>query len=99
MALVEACFLPLHLPSPAAWGAVAYLGVLCSAVAYLLWNLALPVLGVSVANNLLNVVPLVSVLTGVLALGEPWNATIALGGALIVAGVLVVERTGLPEEG
>ncbi len=95
MALVEALFLPLRAPSPLAWAALAYLGLLCSAAAYLLWNTALPVLGVSVANNLLNVVPLVSVLTGVLVLGEPWNATIAVGGALILAGVIVVERTGL----
>jgi drug/metabolite transporter (DMT)-like permease len=38
---------------------------------------------------------LVSVLTGVLALGEPWTVSIALGGALILAGVFVVERTRL----
>jgi drug/metabolite transporter (DMT)-like permease len=97
MALVESLFLPLHVPSPSAWASLAYLGLLCSAAGYLLWNTALPVLGVSVANNLLNVIPLVSVLTGVLALHEPWNATIAVGGALVLAGVVVVERAGLPE--
>ncbi len=48
----------------------------------------------SAANNLLNVIPLISVLTGVLALGEPWTASIALGGALILAGVFAVERSG-----
>jgi drug/metabolite transporter (DMT)-like permease len=95
LALVEARFAPLRAPSPWAWGALAYLGVLCSAAGYLLWNLALPVLGVSVANNLLNVIPVVSVLTAVLALGEPWTATIALGGSLVLLGVVVVERTGL----
>jgi drug/metabolite transporter (DMT)-like permease len=93
LAAIEALFVPLHAPSLGAWGAVAYLGLLCSAAAYLLWNLALPVLGVSVANNLLNGVPLVSVLTGVLVLGEPWIASIAFGGGLILAGVIVVERT------
>jgi drug/metabolite transporter (DMT)-like permease len=95
LAAVEALFIPMRAPSAAGWLAVAYLGLLCSAAAYLMWNLALPVLGVSVANNLLNVIPLVSVLTGVLALGEPWTASIALGGALILAGVFVVERTRL----
>jgi drug/metabolite transporter (DMT)-like permease len=93
LAVVESFFVPLHAPSPSAWASLAYLGLLCSAAAYLLWNLALPVLGVSVANNLLNVIPLVSVLTGVLALHEPWTATIALGGTLILAGVIVVERS------
>jgi drug/metabolite transporter (DMT)-like permease len=88
---------PLHVPSPSAFLALAYLGLLCSAVGYLLWNTALPVLGVSVANNLLNVIPLVSVLCGVVALHEPWNTTIAAGGALILTGVMVVERTGSPD--
>lgn len=93
LAVIESFFLPLRAPSLSAWASLAYLGVLCSAAAYFLWNLALPALGVSVANNLLNVIPLVSVVTGVLALHEPWTATIALGGALVLAGVIVVERS------
>ncbi|HET6412107.1 MAG TPA: DMT family transporter [Anaeromyxobacter sp.] len=95
LAIIESFFRPLPAPSPGAWASLAYLGLLCSAAGYLLWNLALPVLGVSVANNLLNCIPLVSVLMGVLALHEPWTATIALGGLLVLAGVVVVERTGL----
>lgn len=94
LALVEAAFLPPRLPSAAGWAALAYLGLLCSAAAYLLWNLALPVLEVGVSSNLLNVVPLVSVATGVLALGEPFTATIAGGGALVLCGVFAVERAG-----
>jgi len=93
LALVETFFVPLRAPSLAAWASLAYLGLLCSAAAYFLWNLALPALGVSVANNLLNVIPLVSVVTGVLALHEPWTASIAVGGALILAGVIAVERS------
>jgi drug/metabolite transporter (DMT)-like permease len=93
LAVIESFLVPLRTPSPSAWAALAYLGVLCSAAAYLLWNLALPVLGVSVANNFLNVIPLVSVLTAVLALHEPWTTSIAVGGALILAGVVVVERS------
>ncbi len=99
LAVVEAFLVPLRAPSPTAWAALAYLGLLCSAAAYLLWNVALPVLGMSLANNLLNVVPLVSVLTGVLVLGEPWTRSIAVGGALVIAGVIVVERTGLERTG
>ncbi|HET6440635.1 MAG TPA: DMT family transporter [Anaeromyxobacter sp.] len=92
LAVVESFFVPLHSPSPFALASLAYLGLLCSAAGYLLWNLALPALGVSVANNLLNGIPLVSVLTAVLALGEPFTATIVVGGALILAGVVLVER-------
>jgi drug/metabolite transporter (DMT)-like permease len=93
LAVIESFFVPLRLPPPSAWAALAYLGILCSAAAYLLWNMALPVLGVSVANNFLNGIPLVSVLTAVLLLHEPWTASIAVGGALILAGVIVVERS------
>lgn len=93
LAAIESFLVPLRAPSLGAWAALAYLGLLCSAAAYLLWNLSLPVLGVSVANNLLNVIPLVSVLIGVVALHEPWTASIALGGSLILAGVIVVERS------
>jgi drug/metabolite transporter (DMT)-like permease len=96
LAAIEAFLVPLRAPSAGAWASLAYLGLLCSAAAYLLWNLALPALGVSVANNLLNVIPLVSVLTGVLALGEPWTESIALGGVLILVGVVAVERSQPP---
>lgn len=96
LALVEALLAPARPPSLPALGAVLYLGVLCSAAAYLAWNVALPALGVSVANNLLNVIPLVAVLTGVLALGEPFTASIAVGGALVLLGVVLVERGGRP---
>ncbi len=93
LAAIEALFTPLHAPSASAWASLAYLGLLCSAAAYLLWNVALPALGVSVANNFLNVIPLIAVLTGVLALHEPWTAGIALGGALVLLGVIAVERS------
>jgi drug/metabolite transporter (DMT)-like permease len=93
LAVLEAVFLPPRAPSAQAWAAVAFLGLLASAAAYLLWNLALPVLEVGVSSNLLNVIPLVSVLTGVLLLGEPFTPAIAVGGALVLGGVLAVERT------
>ena len=92
LAVVEMALHPWTPPSPAAWGAVAYLGVFCSALAYLLWNRAIPVLGVSVTNNLIYGIPLVGVLTGVLALGEPFTPALFAGGALILGGVAVAHR-------
>ncbi len=88
-ALAEALFLPLPLPSLEAWGGVVFLGVLCSALGFHLWNQALPALGVALTNNLLNGIPLVGVLAGVIALGEPLTANILFGGALIVGGVVL----------
>ncbi len=83
---------PLPSPSPAAWGALLYLAVLCSALGYLLWNGAIPALGVGVTSNLIYGIPLVGVLSGVLFLGEPFTAGTAAGGALILAGVYGASR-------
>lgn len=93
LAALELLHHPIRrIPSPLAWASVAYLGVFCSALCYLLWNAAIPVLGVTVSSNLLNATPLVGVLTGVVALGEPFTATAALGSALILGGVVVASR-------
>ncbi|MHB8765898.1 MAG: EamA family transporter, partial [Deferrisomatales bacterium] len=63
-----------------------------SALGYLLWNAAIPALGVTATNNLIYGIPLVGVLAGVAFLGEPLTARVALGGALIVGGVAVASR-------
>lgn len=81
-------------PSGAAWASVVFLGVFCSAAGYLLWNGAIPVLGVSVTNNLIYGIPLVGVLAGVLLLGESLSGRVALGGALVVGGVVLASRRG-----
>jgi drug/metabolite transporter (DMT)-like permease len=86
-ALVEILIFPFAPPSAAAWTGVAFLGIFCSALAYLTWNYSLPILGVNVTNTLIYFIPLVGVLTGVIALDEPFTRRIALGGALIIGGV------------
>jgi drug/metabolite transporter (DMT)-like permease len=78
-----------RLPSPAAWTGAAFLGVFCSALGYLLWNAAIPALGVTLSSNLINIIPLVGVITGVAALGEPFTAATAAGGALVLGGVVL----------
>ncbi|WP_432822124.1 DMT family transporter, partial [Trichloromonas sp.] len=97
-ALLETLLLPLPRPSLTAWIGVLFLGVVCSALAYHLWNQAIPVLGVAVTNNLLYGIPLVGVLTGVVALGEPLTKTILIGGALIIGGVLLASRNQINNE-
>ncbi len=80
---------PIPWPSPGAWAGIGFLGIFCSAIAYLLWNQAIPALGVSATNNLLYGIPLVGVLAGVIGLGEPLTIHIAIGGVLILGGVMV----------
>ncbi len=88
-ALIEIFLLPTPSPSLQSWGGVLFLGVICSALAYHLWNQAIPALGVTVTNNLLYGIPLVGVITGVVALDEPLTVNIFASAALIVGGVLL----------
>jgi len=83
---------PLAAPSPAAWGGLAFLTILCSALGYFFWNTAIPALGPSATNTLLYLLPLVGVLGGVLLLGEPFSVAVCTGGGLILAGVLLARR-------
>ncbi len=89
LALVEVAWLPLALPSAGAWAGVVFLGIFCSALAYLAWNRAIPALGVTTVNSLLYGIPLVGVLSGVLALGEPLTLQVGLGVLLIPGGVIL----------
>jgi drug/metabolite transporter (DMT)-like permease len=91
-ALFELWRQPIPWPSAAAWAGIGFLGIFCSAIAFLLWNQAIPALGVSATNNLLYCIPLVGVLAGVIGLGEPLTIHIAVGGVLILGGVMVAGR-------
>ncbi len=87
LAAVELWREGMGMPSRAAVAAVFYLGIFCSALAYVWWNRTLSVVGVTVTNSLIYGIPLVGVATGVLLLGEPLTWWICVGGALIVGGV------------
>jgi drug/metabolite transporter (DMT)-like permease len=88
-AMAEAAFGLVALPSATAWAGVVFLGIFCSAIAYLFWNRALPELGIPTTNALLYGIPLVGVFTGIIALDEPLTANIVLGLILIPGGVLL----------
>ncbi len=98
-AALEAATRDLSPLSATGWVAVAFLGVGCSAVAYLWWNRALAVLGVTTTNSLIYGIPLVAVAAGVLWLDEPLTAEILIGGAMILGGVLLANlRRLIPGE-
>lgn len=91
-ALLEFLLAPFPWPPLDAWIGVAFLGIFCSALGYHFWNQAIPVLGVTASNNLLYGLPLVGVITGVLALGEPLTPAISAGAVQILGGVLLAGR-------
>ena len=67
--------------------AALYLGVVITALGYLVWNWALERVSASRAAMFLNLQPLVGTLLGVLWLDEPFTVFIGGGGALIIAGL------------
>lgn len=71
-----------------------YMGIVCTGVAYLLWNKSLAVLEAGTCSAFYPIQPLVATLLGILFLGERVELSFAAGAVLIVAGVLISLRPG-----
>lgn len=78
--------LPPALPGPAVIGAVLGLGVLCTALAFLLFFRLIAEVGPVRATVITYVNPAVAVAAGVTLLGEPFTAGTAVGFVLILGG-------------
>ena len=90
-------FLPA-IQSGSFWGAVIYLGVVSSVVAYFLLNFANAHLTVSEASLFSNVTTVVSVLAGVVLLKEPFGVWQMLGVAVILVCVYAANAPGKKEK-
>jgi len=73
----------------------AFLVIMCSVIAYLIWNEAMKILGSVTANNYLYGQPIVTMIIGVSALGEPLTVLGCLGCALIISGLVVSDKLDL----
>ena len=80
-------------PSAQAWLGVLYLGVFASGAGYLLYNYALKKMAASQVGVFTNLIPVVGVLTGVIALGEPLAWQAIAGGAIVMLGVWLTTRS------
>src|SRR5574337_1592713 len=78
--------------SPVAGLGILYLGLMCSAITYLLYNYALKGLAASQVSAFLNLVPAIGVITAMLLLGEQIRVVHILGGVVIIIGVIVSAR-------
>jgi drug/metabolite transporter (DMT)-like permease len=83
---------PAAVPSGQALAAVALLGVICTALAFIVFFALVREVGPNRATVITYVNPAVAVALGVLILHEPFTATIALGFALIALGSFVGTR-------
>jgi len=75
------------------WLALGFLGVFCSGVAYIFWYDALKVLPVAQVGTYLYIEPVVTVIVAFLLLGERITLAGVLGGAVILLGIYLVNRT------
>ena len=72
---------------PGALGAMAYVAVFPSLIAYLLYTRGVDLVGSARAGQFVNLMPLFGAALSMLLLGEPLRAHHLVGGVLIVAGV------------
>ena len=74
------------------WGAITFLGVACSGLAYIAWYDALQRMPASEAGALLYLEPLVAMAVAAAVLGERITVATIVGGAVILLGVWLVNR-------
>ena len=76
----------------------AFLVVMCSVLAYLLWNEVMKKLGPVAANNYLYGQPLVTMVAGALLLNEPITLFGYIGCALVIGGLILSDKLRLPTD-
>jgi drug/metabolite transporter (DMT)-like permease len=76
--------------------AIVYLGIFPGVIAYAAWSSVLARIPASIAGSLLYLVPGLATIIAWVWLGETPGASAILGGALVIAGVIVVNRMRAP---
>ncbi len=87
---------PSRLPSAAVLGSLAGLGLLCTALAFVLFFQLIAEVGPARATVITYVNPAVAVALGVSVLGEPLTPVIVASFVLILSGSVLATRPGLP---
>ena len=73
-------------------GALLYLGVLGTALAFVWYYVSIKRCGAAIASIFNNLVPVFGVAISVLVLGEPLLPSMLIGGAIAICGVMMVTR-------
>ena len=89
--------LPSTLPSPSVLFAVAVLGVVCTALGFVVFFALITEVGAPRATVITYVNPAVALALGVALLREPFTFGIALGFVLIVLGSVLATRRSAPQ--
>ena len=75
-----------------AWAAVGFIGVFGTAWAFVWFYEGVRAIGPARAAVFINLVPVAAITLGVLLLGEPLELSMLVGGALVVAGIWILNR-------
>jgi drug/metabolite transporter (DMT)-like permease len=78
-----------------AWTAILFLGLLGTTVSFTWFSAAVKQIGASRASIFINLVPVAAVLLGALLLGERLDPSVLLGGALVIVGVTLTQRSAV----
>lgn len=78
--------------TPRGWAALLYMAVGATVLAYAWFYRGIAELGAGVASSYISLVPVFGVASSVLLLGEPLDASLLVGGALALGGVLLANR-------
>lgn len=90
---------PVIAPSALAWAAIAILGIVCTAVAFVALFALIDEVGASRANVITFLNPAVAVILGALLLGEPITLGVVVGFVLVVSGSVLATRRPQPAGG
>jgi drug/metabolite transporter (DMT)-like permease len=85
-----------HAVSAASWVVIAYMIVLPVYVAYIVWNWAIARRGAAAASSFTLLVPIVSGMLSVFTFGEAFDLPKLVGAALVLVGLLVLQRRPPP---
>ena len=77
---------------PEVYGNLLFLGVFASMICYILWNSVVNILGADKAANYIYFVPMMTILTAVTFLAEPFTLFTVVGTTMIIGGVFTAER-------
>lgn len=69
-----------------------FLALICSMAAFFIWNLVIKKIGAIKSSNYLYLDPIISIVMGVIMLGETVGIVAVIGCALVLIGVIMVEK-------
>ena len=83
-------------PSAAAWSSVAMLGILCTAIAYVVYFRLIEQIGAAPTLTVTYLIPIFGVLWGVVFLGEHIGVHHVIGAVMILIGIALIAKARRP---